>query len=184
MRLSKFLYFGDLIASPIIIAALAGAALVGGNAVTTSAWLVALMAGIGAWTLIEYAVHRFVYHRVPIFRELHDAHHADPRGLIGTPSFLSIGLIVSLVFVPVLSVSFVAASGATSGMLIGYIAYMLVHHASHHWEPRPGGLLYRARLKHMLHHYHGTPGNYGVTTSFWDRVFATYIEPRRRVAPA
>jgi sterol desaturase/sphingolipid hydroxylase (fatty acid hydroxylase superfamily) len=32
----------------------------------------------------------------------------------------------------------------------------------------------------LAHHYQSTPGNYGVTTSFWDWVFSTKLERRRR----
>jgi sterol desaturase/sphingolipid hydroxylase (fatty acid hydroxylase superfamily) len=59
---------------------------------------------------------------------------------------------------------------------------MLVHHASHHWELKPGGMLYRARVLHMAHHYHEAPGNYGVITPLWDHVFSTNVERRRRIA--
>jgi sterol desaturase/sphingolipid hydroxylase (fatty acid hydroxylase superfamily) len=57
---------------------------------------------------------------------------------------------------------------------------MLVHHASHHWTLEPGSLLYRARVLHMAHHYNSAPGNYGVVTSFWDHVFSTNVDRRRR----
>ncbi len=185
MKLTKALYFGDFVASPIVIVVLAIAALGGQDLGAVELWLATLLMGCAGWTLVEYAVHRWVYHRVPFFAKFHDAHHADPRGLIGAPPFLGIGLMLAVVFVPLLlGLGAPIASGATGGMLVGYMAYMLAHHASHHWEPRPGSLLYRARLQHMVHHYHDTPGNYGVTTSFWDRVFATYVTPRRRLARA
>jgi sterol desaturase/sphingolipid hydroxylase (fatty acid hydroxylase superfamily) len=35
-------------------------------------------------------------------------------------------------------------------------------------------------VQHMAHHYHSTPGNYGVVTSFWDHVFSTIVDRRRR----
>src|SRR5271166_175439 len=47
-----------------------------------------------------------------------------------------------------------AASGFTSGMLLGYAAYMFVHHATHHFAIQPGDWLYKARVRHMAHHYH------------------------------
>jgi sterol desaturase/sphingolipid hydroxylase (fatty acid hydroxylase superfamily) len=179
MNLSKSLYFGDLVASPIAIIVLATVALAGRDIAAVGLWIVALLAGVGAWTLVEYAVHRWLYHRVPFFEKFHDAHHADPRALIGTPSFVSVAMVLGVFLLPLLPIGLVAASGFASGALLGYIGYMLVHHLSHHMEPRPGTLLYQARIRHMAHHYHGTPGNYGVTTSFWDRVFSTNLERRR-----
>jgi sterol desaturase/sphingolipid hydroxylase (fatty acid hydroxylase superfamily) len=180
MNLSRALYFGDFVASPIAIIVLATVALAGRDMAAVGLWVLALLAGIGAWTLVEYAVHRWLYHRVAFFETFHDAHHADPRALIGTPSFVSVGIVLGIFFAPLLAVGLVAASGFASGALLGYIGYMLVHHVSHHVEPRPGTLLYQARIRHMAHHYHGTPGNYGVTTSLWDRVFATNLQGRRR----
>ena len=180
MRLSKALYFGDLVLSPIAILALAVFALAGRDYWTIGLWLAALLAGIAAWTLLEYLVHRFVYHAVPIFEKFHDAHHEEPEALIGAPSFLMIGFIFLIFFVPLQTAfGLLVASGVTSGALVGYIGYMLVHHASHHFEPRRGTLLYEARLRHMAHHFHATPGNYGVVTSFWDHVFSTNVERRR-----
>jgi sterol desaturase/sphingolipid hydroxylase (fatty acid hydroxylase superfamily) len=180
MTLSKAFYFGDFVAGPIAIIVLATVALAGRDIEAAGLWVVTLLAGVGAWTLVEYAVHRWVYHRVAFFQTFHDAHHADPRALIGTPSFVSVGIVLGVFFTPLLAAGVVAASGFASGALLGYIAYMLVHHLSHHAEPRPGTLLYQARIRHMAHHYHCTPGNYGVTTSFWDRVFFTNLERRRR----
>jgi sterol desaturase/sphingolipid hydroxylase (fatty acid hydroxylase superfamily) len=182
MKLSKALYFGDFVAAPLAILVLAAMALAGRSYEAAGLWLVALLAGLCAWTLVEYAVHRWVYHRIPFFEKFHDAHHADPNGLIGAPSFFAIGVILALFFVPLLAIDLVAASGFAGGTLLGYIGYMLVHHASHHVTPKPGTLLYRARIRHMAHHYHATPGNYGVITSFWDQVFSTNLErPRRAV---
>jgi len=180
MKLSKVLYFGDFFASPIAILVLAAIALAGRDYAAMGLWLIAVLAGICAWTLVEYLVHRFIYHVVPPFERYHDAHHKAPEELIGAPSFLIIGVILVIFFTPVLlAFGLVAASGVASGALVGYYGYMLVHHASHHFEPKPGSLLYEARLRHMAHHYHATPGNYGVITSFWDHVFGTRVERRR-----
>ena len=180
MKLNRGLYFGDFVASPIAIAVLATVALTHRDFEAAGLWGLALFAGLGAWTIVEYAVHRWVYHRVPFFEKFHDAHHANPRALIGAPSFFSFGIVFGAFFAPFLTVSLVVASGFTSGALIGYIGYMLVHHISHHMEPKSGTLLYQARIRHMAHHYRSTPGNYGVTTSFWDWVFSTKLERRHR----
>ena len=184
MNLSKVLYFGDFVACPIAVIVLATLALAHRDIETAGLWGLILFVGVGAWTLVEYVVHRWVYHRVAFFEKFHDAHHMNPRAMIGAPSFVSVVLILAVFFVPLLPVGLVAASGFASGALLGYTGYMLVHHLSHHGEPRPGTFLYQARLRHMAHHYHDTPGNYGVTTSFWDWVFSTNLERRRRHATA
>ncbi len=180
MNLSKALYFGDFVTSPIAIIVLATMALAGRDVEAAGLWVLALLAGVGAWTFVEYVVHRWVYHRVAFFEKFHDAHHANPRALIGAPSGFSVGVVLGVFFVPLLPLGLVTASGFASGALLGYIGYMTVHHVSHHLEPRPGTALYQARIRHMAHHYHSTPGNYGVTTSFWDWVFSTNLDRRRR----
>ena len=182
MKLSKALYFGDFVAIPIVILLLGAAAIQQGGFTGAGLWLIAFVAGLFVWTFVEYAVHRWIYHAVPFFEKFHDAHHEDPKALIGVPSFISSGIILAVFFVPLwLTVGIVLAGGFTSGSLLGYAGYMLVHHASHHWTLKPGGMLYRARVQHMAHHYHNTPGNYGVVTSFWDHVFSTNVDRRRRV---
>jgi sterol desaturase/sphingolipid hydroxylase (fatty acid hydroxylase superfamily) len=178
VNLSKCLYFGDFVASPIAIILIATAALAGRDIEAVGLWLLTLFAGVCAWTFVEYVIHRWVYHRVPFLEKFHDAHHANPRALLGAPSFFGVGLILVAFFAPLLAVGLVPASGFASGALIGYVGYMLVHHVSHHVEPRPGTLLYQARIRHLMHHCCGKPGNYGLTTSFWDRVFSTNLERR------
>ena len=176
MKLSKALYFGDFVAAPLAILALAAIAFAHRGHEAALPWIFACVAGLGAWTFVEYAVHRWLYHRVPFFEKFHDAHHADPDGLIGAPSFLAILVLLALFFAPLLALGLAIASGFGSGTLLGYMLYMLVHHASHHVIAKPGTLLYAARIRHMAHHYHAAPGNYGIITTFWDRAFSTHIE--------
>ncbi|MBV9755285.1 MAG: sterol desaturase family protein [Hyphomicrobiales bacterium] len=182
MKLSKALYFGDFVATPLAALVLAIWALAGRGYLGAGLWALAFLIGIGAWTLVEYAVHRWLYHRVPFFEKFHDAHHADPDGLIGAPSFLAILVLLALFFAPLLVLGLIIASGFASGILLGYMLYMLVHHASHHVIPRPGSLLYTARIRHMAHHYHAMPGNYGVITAFWDKLFSTRLHGEGRLS--
>ena len=81
-------------------------------------------------------------------------HHEAPNEFIGVPSFVSSGFIIVACYLPVKVFDDVSASGFTSGMLLGYAAYMFVHHATHHFAIQPGDWLYKARLRHMAHHYH------------------------------
>ena len=185
MKLGKALYFGDFVAIPLAIVGLAAWAMPGRGLLGPPEWLASFAAGLFAWTFVEYIVHRWVFHAVPYFEKLHDAHHEEPLALIGTPSFASSGLILAGFFLaPLAFTGALFASGFASGALTGYAGYMAVHHAVHHMQPRPGSLLYRARLRHMAHHYHGAHGNYGVTTGLWDALFGTVVEARRRAARA
>ncbi|MGO4873030.1 MAG: sterol desaturase family protein [Roseiarcus sp.] len=183
MPIGKFLYFGDFVAIPVAVLLFAGFTLADRGLAAAPTWGISLAVGIMAWTLVEYLVHRFAYHGAPILTALHDAHHRDPKALVGVPSFLSSGLIVAVCYLPLRGFEPIFASGFTSGMLIGYAGYMFVHHATHHLSIQPGDLLYEARVRHMAHHYHDD-ANFGVSVGFWDRVFRTRGARRDRTTKA
>jgi cyclopropane-fatty-acyl-phospholipid synthase len=138
-------------------------------------WLdMALLAagGLIVWSFLEYALHRFILHGVDPFRRWHAEHHDNPSALVGTPTFYSATLFVLLVFVPACALTdFWKGSGLTLGVLIGYLAFGSIHHAVHHWRPRTPWLKRRKQL-HALHHRLGDR-HFGVSTSFWDRIFRT-----------
>ncbi len=130
--------------------------------------------GLCSWTMIEYALHRFILHGMPPFRHWHAEHHARPMALICTPTVLSAGLIVVLVFLPALLLGNPwRAASVTLGVLTGYLVYAVTHHATHHWRADHPWLRQRKRW-HALHHLTGDhPGYYGVTSAFWDHVFGS-----------
>jgi sterol desaturase/sphingolipid hydroxylase (fatty acid hydroxylase superfamily) len=179
MRLGTFDYYVDFFISAVLVAALAVHAVAFASAVQGLMWLAYAAGGAASWTLLEYGVHRFLYHRVPYFRELHDAHHAEPNAHIGAPPVLGIVLIFAVFFAPVVQTSVFAASGLTTGILLGYMAYMLVHHAAHEWKLSPASWLYGSLRHHALHHHHSVECNFGITTAFWDHAFGTAYEARR-----
>lgn len=135
-------------------------------------WTVVGLSGVGlaAWSLVEYLLHRFVLHGLRPFSDWHSAHHRHPTALIYTPTLLSAALMVVLVFLPTLTFTDAwHACGLSFGMLSGYLAYTLTHHAMHHGRAARYWLKGRRRC-HALHHASGS-GNYGVTSAFWDHVF-------------
>jgi sterol desaturase/sphingolipid hydroxylase (fatty acid hydroxylase superfamily) len=137
--------------------------------------LVIALAGLAAWTFIEYALHRFVLHGLQPFKRWHAAHHERPSALICTPTILSAVLIGLLVFLPALLLGGSwRACALTAGLLTGYLFYTATHHAIHHWHARSAWLQRRKRW-HALHHHRGASGHYGVTSAFWDRVFGSYV---------
>lgn len=139
-------------------------------------WLenvILVLAGLSSWTAIEYTLHRFVLHGVQPFRRWHAEHHLRPTALICTPTILSATLITMLVFLPAMVLGDLwRACAVTLGMLTGYLAYAITHHATHHWRADNAWVKQRKRL-HALHHHIDQPGWYGVTTAFWDHVFGT-----------
>jgi sterol desaturase/sphingolipid hydroxylase (fatty acid hydroxylase superfamily) len=131
---------------------------------------VAAMFGLCTWTVVEYLLHRFVLHRLPPFKGWHEEHHLRPAALLCTPTLMSAGLILALIFVPSFLVLGAWKAGAlTEGLTMGYFGYAVTHHAIHHWRPDSQWLRDRKRW-HALHHLHAQ-GRYGVTSAFWDRVF-------------
>jgi sterol desaturase/sphingolipid hydroxylase (fatty acid hydroxylase superfamily) len=140
-------------------------------------WATVYVVGLVGWTLIEYLLHRALFHHAPILARIHELHHNSPQDLIGTPAWVSalIGLI--LVAGPLCVVlGFDLGIAATTGLATGYLWYVFVHYATHHWRPRRNSYLYRARLRHARHHHLSHSGNFGVTTSAWDHVFGTALE--------
>jgi len=130
-----------------------------------------IAAGLAGWTLIEYLLHRFVLHTVQPFRGWHDAHHQRPVALICAPTLVSATLIILLIFLPALELLNLArACALTLGVLMGYLAYSVTHHAVHHWRADSAWLKQRKHW-HALHHHVRHPAFYGVTTAFWDHVF-------------
>lgn len=141
------------------------------------AWVVL---GIFVWTLMEYLLHRFVLHGLPPFAAWHAEHHRRPLALICAPTLLSGSLIGFLVYLPSLAMMGLWQSLALAlGVLIGYLAYTLLHHATHHWRAASGTWLQRRRYWHALHHSRQVQGCYGVTTELWDQVFRTMPPPGR-----
>ena len=181
MPQSAFSYFADALLSPVLAIGLAAVGVSRLSGFGIFAWSLSVLCGSALWTLAEYLIHRAVYHRVSFLQQYHAAHHANPRAYLGAPPGIGTGLVFVSVFPPVYVLAPILANGLTVGMLAGYAAYQLVHHACHFSTPRRRGYLHQLRVHHAAHHYHPEAGNFGVTTPFWDRVFGTQI--RRRATP-
>jgi len=179
VRLTKSGYYADFVFYPVFLLLLAGAAFGRDTPMNWLIWLLLCAAGVAAWTLLEYWLHRIAFHRMPMLRKLHDLHHAMPTAKIGTPTWVTAGLICGGMLLPLWwEGGFNLASGLTSGLAAGYLWYVTVHHAVHHWRQRPGSYLHRAKRRHARHHYADQPCCFGVTTPLWDWVFHTLPLPR------
>lgn len=181
MRQTKFGYFADFVVYPLTIVLLVGYGLRGGSAREAPYFVALFVFGAMLWTLVEYLLHRFVFHEVVFIRDLHDAHHGEPTAYVGSPAALGLLAFAALCFAPLWLVfgSFVACS-LTGGLMLGYLGYLTIHHGVHHWRITPGSRLYILKHRHARHHYAKIEGNYGVTTLFWDSVFRTSLEDAAR----
>lgn len=138
-------------------------------------------AGLAVWTLAEYLIHRFAFHHAPGLKTVHLEHHAEPEGLHGSPTLVTVMVFVGLGFLPLLWVfSLATAAALTAGLMLGYLAYVGVHFLVHHpalLGQGEAGSRARKALRglirgHAVHHHQ--PGfNFGVTSLIWDRVFGT-----------
>lgn len=177
MKMSKLGYFSEFLIFPPLVLAATLLAFHSSMPPRPIAWAVIYVAGFAGWTLIEYVLHRALFHHAPVLSEIHKRHHDAPNELIGTPGWAS-GLIgVIAVAGPCWAVlGFDLGTAATAGLVTGYLLYVFVHYATHHWRPQRGTYLYRARMRHARHHHRSDEGNFGVTTAFWDRVFGTALD--------
>lgn len=133
----------------------------------------AIAAGLVAWSPLEYALHRFVLHGLPLFRAWHLAHHRQPTALICAPTVVGAALIGLVVCLPSIALLGPWLGGAlTLGALTGYLGYALTHHALHHWRSDVEWLQ-RRKYWHAKHHHLEHGCCFGVTSGFWDRVFHT-----------
>ncbi len=179
MKMSKLGYFSEFLLFPPLVLVASLLAFRSTMPPSPLAWLLVYGAGLMAWTLLEYLLHRVLFHHAPILAPIHDRHHKSPNDLIGTPAWASVLVGMVAVASPAwAALGFGLGTAATAGLVTGYLWYVFVHYATHHWQPRRGSYIYRARLRHGLHHHFPDSGNFGVTTAFWDRVFGTAINGR------
>jgi sterol desaturase/sphingolipid hydroxylase (fatty acid hydroxylase superfamily) len=178
---SKLAYRADFALYALAVPAVAIGLLTFGPHAHRASMLGWSAAGLFGWTLVEYLLHRFVLHGLQPFQAWHEAHHTRPTALICTPTPLSASLIVALVFAPALLLTGLwQASALTLGVLIGYLAYAVTHHATHHWRA-DNVWLKRRKLSHATHHHSRQAVSFGVTSGVWDHVFGSAPRsPKRR----
>lgn len=138
--------------------------------------ILGLLIGMGSWTLYEYLLHRYLFHQHPWFREGHENHHRLPKAFIGHKPWVTAVTTAALWTTIFLIFGKNNASAYTSGMLLGYLIYSGVHLNLHHGDPstfhKPLARLYR---HHAAHHRGGTK-NFGVSVTWWDKIFGTSAE--------
>jgi sterol desaturase/sphingolipid hydroxylase (fatty acid hydroxylase superfamily) len=148
----------------------------------------AALVGYLVWTLTEYWLHRLVFHFEPeggfgarlhwIIHGVHHDHPNDPLRLVMPPS-------VSVPLATLFYLGFIAVAGpewgvaAFAGFIGGYLFYDMTHYYVHHHVPR-SWVGKRLRELHMRHHFQDDTAGYGVSAPWWDRVFGTALDPRRR----
>ncbi|CAG8574590.1 15119_t:CDS:2 [Acaulospora morrowiae] len=142
--------------------------------------------GIWIWTLLEYALHRFVFHvdnllpdhpyALSLHFTLHGIHHYLPmdRMRLVMPPILG-----GTIAIPIMRAGyFIFPESIThaliAGAVFGYICYDMTHYYLHHARPF-GQHLQEMKTYHLNHHYKNYELGYGITSKFWDKMFNTVL---------
>ncbi|KAI9051417.1 hypothetical protein LZ554_004463 [Drepanopeziza brunnea f. sp. 'monogermtubi'] len=145
--------------------------------------------GLFLWTLVEYVLHRFLFHldkwlpdhRVALTLHflLHGVHHylpMDKLRLVMPPTlFLALATPFWKLTHAIFYWDWNVATAVFCGGIFGYICYDLTHYFLHH-RNLPA---YWRELKryHLQHHFMDYENGFGVTSRFWDVIFGTELAP-------
>ena len=144
------------------------------------------IAGIFVWTLLEYVLHRWVFH-TPLPGELgrrlhfiiHGVHHDYPNDthrLVMVPSLsIPLAFVVYFIFWALLGNIYVAPLFA--GIVTGYLVYDMTHYAIHHYGFKSKYWL-NLKVNHMKHHYQQPDRGYGVSSILWDVIFQSKFKQK------
>jgi len=136
--------------------------------------------GIFFWTFFEYIAHRYIFHAVsesPRLQKvayiLHGNHHHFPRDrqrlfMPPLPSIIIASAIFGIMYLTMGKYSF----QFFPGFIFGYLLYGSIHYAIHAWRP-PFKWMKPLWRNHHLHHYKDENLGFGVSNTFWDRIFGT-----------
>ena len=174
MKMSKLGYFFEFLLFPPLVLIATFVAFRNPFPPRPTIWAVGCGGGLIGWTFIEYLLHRVLFHHAPVLSQIHASHHQSPQELIGTPAWASVILGLIVIGGPSWeTLGFNLGTAVTTGVVTGYLWYVFVHYAIHHWQPRQNSYFYRAWLRHAVHHHHSQHRNFGVTTALWDHIFGT-----------
>ena len=153
--------------------------------------------GVFVWTLLEYVLHRFLFHiDLEKLRNLvgghttqlgklltithfcmHGVHHSmpcDPLRLV-FPPVLS-GMILGFIYGGLRIISLFPVKWidiVVSGILFGYTLYDTMHYMLHYHRDIKIGYFLTMKRYHMHHHFRDSGRGFGITSKLWDSCFAT-----------
>lgn len=136
--------------------------------------------GVMIWTLLEYVIHRRIFHYEPtstIGKQLHFIVHGVHHDYPGDAKRLVMPPVVSIPLATIFYLLFaflfgIAAPAIWAGLVAGYVCYDSIHYAIHHF-PMKSGVLNRLKQHHLRHHFHDDHSGFGVSSPLWDYVFRT-----------
>ncbi|KAI8079795.1 uncharacterized protein BX664DRAFT_341471 [Halteromyces radiatus] len=149
--------------------------------------LVLFVLGVFIWSLLEYGLHRCLFHfddHLPdrqwaflLHFVLHGFHHFLPMDrlrLVVPPALFIILAYPWIQLAHWLFPTFIA-HGIVAGGIFGYILYDMTHYYLHH--SKVISFHFKEMKKyHLAHHYKDFEAGYGITSKFWDNIFGTRLE--------
>ncbi|MEI9964890.1 MAG: sterol desaturase family protein [Caulobacteraceae bacterium] len=150
--------------------------------------LAAVVAAILIYPAVEYALHRFVLHArwlyknpytADLWKRIHYDHHQDPQRLdvlFGSPWNTLPTILVAGAPVGWLIGGPSAALVAVATALVLFCVYEFCHCVQHLNVTPKSAWLRRIKKHHMAHHFHNETGNFGITSTFIDRMVGTLYE--------
>jgi 4-hydroxysphinganine ceramide fatty acyl 2-hydroxylase len=152
-----------------------------GSGYSAAPFVLLFAAGLLCFTLVEYCMHRFLYHshdehlmvKGTWQYTIHGVHHDYPKDKerLAMPPLLAL-LVSSGFFALFRSLMSDFVYAFYPGFLLGYALYLLVHYLVHAFAP-PRNFLRYLWKHHSLHHYRHHDKAYGVTSPLWDYLFGT-----------
>jgi len=143
--------------------------------------------GLLAWTVVEYVMHRYVFHFHPtsdfgkkihfIFHGIHHDYPCDRLRLVLPPS-VSIPLATGFYFLWRALIPQPGLFAFFSAFILGYLVYDMFHYAIHHVQVK-GKLWNQLKTHHLKHHYVDPDKGFGVSSPLWDHIVrSNFIEQK------
>ncbi|THH31000.1 hypothetical protein EUX98_g3180 [Antrodiella citrinella] len=141
--------------------------------------------GMFVWTLLEYFLHRFLFHvddympdhpyALTLHFLLHGVHHYLPMDKLRLVMPPPLFFVLSYPFTKLAHAIFPAAvaNGTIAGAFTFYVLYDCMHYALHHTSLP--AYLREMKKYHLAHHYKNFELGFGVTSKVWDYVFNTML---------
>jgi sterol desaturase/sphingolipid hydroxylase (fatty acid hydroxylase superfamily) len=142
--------------------------------------VMAFIIGLLLFTLVEYLVHRYLFHMITNTRlrekiqyAFHGVHHEFPKdtGRLAMPPIASVA-ITTMLFFTFRKIMGDYTFGFLPGFISGYSLYLIVHYVVHAYQP-PKNIFRMLWINHGIHHYKDHERAFGVSSPLWDYIFRT-----------
>jgi len=148
------------------------------NSLTFAEGLGLFFSGLFLWTIVEYVMHRFVFHfkvtstlgkRIHFI--FHGVHHDYPKDKLRLvlPPIVSIPLALFFYYLFSLFIKGDYIYPFFAAFLMGYLIYDMVHYAIHHVQLK-GKIWNVLKTHHLKHHYLDPSKGFGVSNPLWDEI--------------